>query len=148
MVEPHSSNFRVITTNFLGVRIFMNQQPLFCKASMSATVPQPRLTKGPLGFNWVNLLLSELISWDRSHPFILECLHLNLILEVKLNFVFNTRFMYERKANFMYERKANFIIKIVRQHDYLELNRFQFLSGRNANCANHYDLQHWLRHTL
>ena len=22
MVEPHSSNFRVITTNFLGVRIF------------------------------------------------------------------------------------------------------------------------------
>ena len=24
MVEPHSSNFRVITTNFLGVRIFRN----------------------------------------------------------------------------------------------------------------------------
>ena len=24
MVEPHSSNFRVITTNFLGVQIFRN----------------------------------------------------------------------------------------------------------------------------
>ena len=31
MVEPHSSNFRVITTNFLGVRIFQKFTVLVCK---------------------------------------------------------------------------------------------------------------------
>ena len=31
MVEPHSSNFRLITTNFLGVRIFRNFMVLYIK---------------------------------------------------------------------------------------------------------------------
>ena len=67
MVEPHSSNFRVITTNFVGVRIFR-----------TFTVPSS-----------FYVYVSAIFVFSRVLPFLLFCFEIIFVSISHLNYVVN-----------------------------------------------------------
>ena len=71
MVEPHSSNFRVITTNFLCVRIFMKFM-VTAKIKCSCQSPDQTATSSSLGRS--SLIRSGSKPFAQTCPNTMSCL--------------------------------------------------------------------------